>query len=91
MATSAHRSEARLRNYNARPSRGQLTACSDILSGALSGRPQQLQQPSFPNGVNSSSTPLAPMNSATVVHSQNTVQQLVLAASFEQFVFELPC
>ena len=69
MATSAHRSEEGLRNYNARPSSEQLTACSDILSGALSGRPQQSQQPSFPNGVNSSSTPLAPVNS-TVVHSQ---------------------
>ena len=30
----------------------------------------------FPTGVNSSSTPLAPVNS-TVVHSQNTAQQLV--------------
>ena len=30
----------------------------------------------FPNGVNSSSTHLAPVNS-TVVHSQNTAQQLV--------------
>ena len=50
-------------------------ACSDILSGALSERPQQSQQPSFPNGVNSSSNPLAPVNS-TVVHSQNTAQQI---------------
>ena len=30
----------------------------------------------FPNGVNSSSTPLAPVNS-TVVHTQNTAQLLV--------------
>ena len=30
----------------------------------------------FPTGVNSSSTPLAPVNS-TVVHSQNTAEQLV--------------
>ena len=50
-------------------------ACSDILSGASSERPQQSQQPSFPNGVNSSSNPLAPVN-LTVVHSQNTVQQI---------------
>jgi len=47
MAISGHRSEASLRNYNARPSSEQLRACSDILSGALSGRPQQSQQPSF--------------------------------------------
>ena len=76
MATSAHRREASLRNYNARPSSEQLTACSDNLSGALSGRPQQSQQPSFPNGVNSSSNPLALVN-LTDVHSQNTAQQLV--------------
>ena len=34
------------------------------------------QSSPFPNGVNSSSTHLAPVNS-TVVHSQNTAQQLV--------------
>ena len=41
MATSDQRSEASLRNYNARPSSEQFT---DILSGALSGKPQQSQQ-----------------------------------------------
>ena len=45
----------------------------------------------FPNGVNSSSNALAPVNS-TVVHSQNTAAVgLFPAASFKQFVFELPC
>ena len=92
MATSAHRSEASFRSYNARPSSEQLTACSDILSGALSGKQQQSQQASFPNGVNSFSTPLAPVYS-TVVHSQNTAQQLVYyrPQALKQFVFELPC
>ena len=38
MAISRHRSEASLRNYNARPSSGQLRACSNIHSGELNGR-----------------------------------------------------
>ena len=75
MAISGHRSEASLRNYNARPSSEQLRACSDILSSALSGRPQQSQQPRFPDAVTSSNL-LVPMNS-TVVHSRNTAQQFV--------------
>ena len=75
MAISGHRSEVSLRNYNARPSSEQLRACSDILSGALSGRPQQSQQPRFPDAVTSSNL-LVPMNS-TVVHSRNTAQQFV--------------
>ena len=49
MAISGHRSEARLRNYKAHPTSEQLRACSDILSGVLSGRPQKSQQPSFPD------------------------------------------
>ena len=75
MAISGHRSEASLRNYNARPSSEQLRACSDILSSALSGRPQQSQQPRFPDAVTSSNL-LVPMNS-TVVHSRNTAKQFV--------------
>ena len=75
MAISGHRSEASLRNYNARPSSEQLRACSDILSSTLSGRPQQSQQPRFPDAVTSSNL-LVPMNS-TVVHSRNTAQQFV--------------
>ena len=75
MAISGHRSEASLRNYNARRSSEQLRACSDILSSALSGRPQQSQQPRFPDAVTSSNL-LVPMNS-TVVHSRNTAQQFV--------------
>ena len=60
MAISGHCSEASLKNYNTRPSSQQLRACSDILSGALSGRPQLSQEPSFSNAVASSSNPLAP-------------------------------
>ena len=41
------RSDASLRNYIVRLSNAQLRACSDILSGALSGRPHQSQQPNF--------------------------------------------
>ena len=75
MAISGHRSEASLRSYNARPSSEQLRACSDVLSGALSGRPQQSQQqPSFPDASTSSNL-LVP--TSTVVHSQNTAQQFV--------------
>ena len=74
MAISGHRSEASLRNYNARPSSEQLRACSDILSGALNGRPQESQHPSFTDAVTSSN--LLPMNpNPTVVHSRNTAQQ----------------
>ena len=47
MAISGHRSQVSLRNYISRPSREQLRACSDILSDALSGRPQQSLQPGF--------------------------------------------
>ena len=74
MAISGHRSKASLKNYKARPSSEQLRACSDILSGALSGRPQQSQQPSFPDAVTSRN--LLPIN-PTVVHSRNTAQQFV--------------
>ena len=77
MAISAHRREAILRNYNARPSGEQLRACSNILFGALSGRPQQSQEPSFPNAVTSSSNPLAPVNPTQDFHSQTTAQQFV--------------
>ena len=76
VAISGHRSEASLRNYNARPSSDQLRACSDILSGALNGRPQESQHPRFPDVVTSSN--LFPMNpTPTVVHSRNTAQQIV--------------
>ena len=76
MAISGHRSEASLRNYNACPSSEQLRACSDILSGALNGRSEESQHPSFTDAVTSSS--LLPMNPApTVVHSRNTAQQFV--------------
>ena len=74
MAISDHRSEASLKSYNTRPSSEQLRACSDILSGAMSGGPRQ---PNSPNAVTSSGNPLAAVNS-TVVHSQNnTAQQFV--------------
>ena len=74
MAISGHRSEASLKSYNTRPSSEQLRACSDILSGAMSGGPRQ---PNSPNAVTSSGNPLATVNS-TVVHSQNnTAQQFV--------------
>ena len=74
MAISGHRSEASLKSYNTRPSSEQLRACSDILSGAMSGGPRQ---PNSPNAVTSSGNPLAAVNSA-VVHSQNnTAQQFV--------------
>ncbi|CAH3033946.1 unnamed protein product, partial [Pocillopora meandrina] len=66
MATSGHRSEASLKSYNTRPSSEQLRACSDILSGAMSGGPRQLNSP---NAITSSGNPLAAVNS-TVVHSQ---------------------
>ena len=76
IAISGHRSEASLRNYNARPSSEQLRACSDILSGALNGRSQESQRPSFTEAVTSSS--FLPMNpTPTVVHSRNTAQQFV--------------
>ena len=77
MAISGHRSEASLKNYNARPSSQQLRACSDILSGALSGRPQLSQEPSFSNAVAIPSNPLAPVKSTQVFHSQTTAQQFV--------------
>ena len=81
MAISGHRSEASLKSYNTRPSSEQLRACSDILSGAMSGGPRQ---PNSPNAVTSSGNPLAAVNS-TVVHSQNnTAQQFV-----KQFVCKL--
>ena len=74
MAISGHRSEASLKSYNTRPSSEQLRACSDILSGAMSGGPRQ---PNSPTAVTSSGNPLAAVNSA-VVHSQNnTAQQFV--------------
>ena len=74
MAISGHRSEASLKSYNTRPSSEQLRACSDILSGAMSGGPRQ---PNSPNAVTSSGNHLAAVNS-TVVHSQNnTAQQFV--------------
>ena len=47
MAISGLRSQVSLRNYNGRPLREQLRACSDILSVALSGRLHQSLQPSF--------------------------------------------
>ena len=47
LAISSHRNEASLRNYIGCPSNEELRACSDILSGALSGRPHQSEQPSF--------------------------------------------
>ena len=77
MAICSHRREESLRNYNAHPSSEQLImrACSDILSGALSGRPQLSQEPSFSNAVTSSVNPLTPVNSTQVVHSQTTAQQ----------------
>ena len=76
MAISGHRSEASLRNYNARPSSEQLRACSDILSGALNGRPQESQRLSFTDAVTSSS--FLPMNpTATIVISRNTAHQFV--------------
>ena len=76
VAISGHCSEGSIRKDNVRPSCKQLRACSDILSGALSGRPQQSYSSSFPNAVTSSSNPLAPVNSI-VVHSQTTAQQFV--------------
>ena len=76
MAISGHHSEASLKNY-ARPSSQQLRACSDILSSALSGRPQLSQEPTFSNAVASSSNPLAPVKSTQVFHSQTTTQQFV--------------
>ena len=76
MAISGHRGEASLRNYNARPSSEQLRACSDILSGALNGKPPESQHPSFPDAITSSN--LLPMNpTPTVVHSRNTAQYFV--------------
>ena len=86
MAISGHRSEASLRNYNARPSSKQLRACSDILSGALNGRPQESQHSSFTDAVTSSN--LLPMNpNPTVVHSRNTAVCQVPVTSLKQPVF----
>ena len=74
MAISGHRSEASLKSYNTRSSSEKLRACSDVLSGAMSGGPRQ---PNSPNAVTSSGNPLAAVNS-TVVHSQkNKAQQFV--------------
>ena len=72
MAISGHRSEASLKHYNARPSSEQLRSCSDILSSAMSGRPQQSQQPTLPGPSN----PLS-LNPMVVNDSRNTAQQFV--------------
>ena len=62
------------RYLNTRSSSEKLRACSDVLSGAMSGGPRQ---PNSLNAVTSSGNPLAAVNS-TVVHSQNnTAQQFV--------------
>lgn len=74
MAISGHRSEASLRNYNTRPSSEQLRACSDILSGALNGKPPQ---PSSSDAASSSENPPAAVNSTVVYSQNNTAQQFV--------------
>ena len=65
-------SEASLKHYNARPSSEQLRSCSDILSSAMGGRPQQSQQPSLPGPSN----PLS-LNLMVVNDLRNTAQQFV--------------
>ena len=76
MAISGHRSEASIRNYNARPLSDQIRTCSDILSGALNGMPQESQHPSSPDAATSSN--VFTMNPIpTVVHLRNTTQQIV--------------
>ena len=72
MAISGHRSEASFKHYNARPSSEQLRSCSDILSSAMGGRPQQSQQPTLPGPSN----PLS-LNPMVVNDSRNTAQQFV--------------
>lgn len=74
MAISGHRCEASLRNYNTRPSSEQLRACSDILSGALNGRPSQ---PSSSDAATNSENPPAAVDSTVVYSQNNTAQQFV--------------
>jgi len=62
----------RLKHYNARPSSEQLRSCSDILSSAMGGMPQQSQQPTLPGPSN----PLS-LKSMVVNDSRNTAQQFV--------------
>lgn len=78
MAISGHRSEASLQSYNARPSSDQLKACSNILSSALNGRPQQSSLANVvPSIISSSENPPTAVNDASVLHSQNATQQFV--------------
>ena len=71
-----HRNEASLRNHNARPSSGQLKACSNVHSAELNGRPEKSQHQSLTDAFASSSRLLMDP-SLTVVHSRNTAQQFV--------------
>ena len=72
MAISGHRSEASLQHYNTRPSSEQLRSCSDILSSAMGGRPQQSQQLTLPGPSN----PLS-LNPMVVNDLGNITQQFV--------------
>ena len=81
VAISCYLSEANLNSYNAHPSSDQLKACSDMLSGALSG-----SNSVFSNVVPSSGNPLAAINTTVLYFKHSSAVCKILTASFEVVV-----